>query len=107
MSDFVIHSLTWKHAQPRMVVEKGILFSMESTCKLLVKAFVLIVSLYPTPFASGSKHCFRNTDNLLNNFVYEQKTINSPLSLRDSLNVLSYSSNLTIPKEGIGEVETT
>lgn len=82
-----------------MVVEKGVLFSMKSTCKLLVKVFVLIAFLYLTPFASGLKHCFRNADDLLNNFVYKQKTINSSLSLKDSLNVLSYNSNLTIPKE--------
>ena len=90
-----------------MVVEKGVLFSMKSTCKLLVKVFVLIAFLYLTPFASGLKHCFRNADDLLNNFVYKQKTINSSLSLKDSLNVLSYNSNLTIPKEDISEVETT
>ena len=80
---------------------------MKSTCKLLVKVFVLIAFLYLTPFASGLKHCFRNADDLLNNFVYKQKTINSSLSLKDSLNVLSYNSNLTIPKEDISEVETT
>lgn len=89
-----------------MVVEKGVLFSMKSTCKLLVKVFVLIAFLYLTPFASGLKNCFSSADDLLNNFVYKQKTINSSLSLKDSLNVLSYNSNLTIPKEEI-TVETT
>lgn len=79
---------------------------MKSTCKLLVKVFVLIAFLYLTPFASGLKNCFNSADDLLNNFVYKQKTINSSLSLKDSLNVLSYNSNLTIPKEEI-TVETT
>lgn len=86
--------------------EGSAFFCMKSTCKILVKMIAICLFLYLTPFANGLKYCFRNADDILNTFVYKQSKIENSLSLKDSLNVLSYNSNLTIPKEEI-TVETT
>lgn len=79
---------------------------MKSTLKLISKCIILCVFLYMTPFMKGLQNSFKNTSDLLHTFVYNQNRIQSTLSLKESLNVLSYNTNLTIPEDEV-VVETT
>lgn len=67
---------------------------------------ILIAFLCLTPFLSGLKSTLQESGDWLHTFVYHQKTYNQGIALKDQLNVLSYNSNLTIPKDQI-HVETT
>ena len=79
---------------------------MKSSIKIVAKVFLLITFLCFTPFVSGLKNTMAGSNDWLNSFVYRQKTMDQSISLKEHLNVLSYNTNLTIPKEEI-EVETT
>lgn len=79
---------------------------MKSGVKIALKLTLLCLFLYITPFASGLSRFFASGSDLLQRFVVPQKTIRSNVSLKDSMNLLSYNSNLTIPREDI-KVETT
>ena len=79
---------------------------MKTTLKLIFKLMLLCLFLYMTPFMKGLQNSFKSTSDLLHTFVYNQNKIQSTLSLKESLNVLSYNDNLTIPENEI-VVETT
>ncbi|MGX8851889.1 stage II sporulation protein P [Amedibacillus sp. YH-ame10] len=79
---------------------------MKSSVKIIIKVCVIFLFLCLTPFMNGLKSTFVSSKDWLNSLVYHQKTMDQSISLKDHLNVLSYNSNLTIPKEDI-EVETT
>lgn len=79
---------------------------MKSTVKILGKLALLVMFLYVTPFFSGFQQTFGKAGDLLDNFVVRQKTLKNTVSIKNQLNVLSYNSNLTIPKDEIA-VETT
>lgn len=79
---------------------------MKSTWKIICKVILLMLFLYITPFFDGFRSAFQTSNDFMNKLVYRQQTIQQDLSLKKQLNVLSYNSNLTIPKEEI-EIETT
>lgn len=79
---------------------------MKSSMKLVLKVLLLIAFLCITPFVNGLKSTLSSSGNWLNSLVYRQKTMDQSISLKNQLNVLSFNSNLTLPKEEI-VVETT
>lgn len=79
---------------------------LKSTLKIIAKIILLGLFLYITPFFNGFENTFGKASGLLDNFVYRQKTLKQNGSIKNQLNVLSYNSNLTIPKDEIA-VETT
>lgn len=79
---------------------------MKSTFKIFCKLALIGVFLYFTPFYKGFVSSFSEAGGVLDRFVYKQKTMDQSIALKEQLNVLSYNSNLTLPKEEI-TVETT
>lgn len=79
---------------------------MKSNVKILAKIALIAVFLYITPFFNGFKESFTKVSDVLEHLVYKQKTLSQSLSLKNQMNVLSYNSNLTLPKDEI-TVETT
>lgn len=79
---------------------------MKSSFKIGLKLIVMLAFLWISPFSNGLKSTLAKSGDWLNRLVYHQKTYDQSISLKDQLNVLSYNSNLTIPKSEI-TVETT
>ncbi|MEG0362127.1 MAG: stage II sporulation protein P [Longicatena sp.] len=79
---------------------------MRTTCKIVSKIMIILLFLYITPFMNGFKDLFSEAQDVLVNLVYQQKTLDKTISIKEQLNVLSYNSNITIPKDEI-QVETT
>lgn len=79
---------------------------MKSNAKILTKIALLALFLYITPFFHGFEKSFTKVSGVLEHLVYKQKVLSQSISLKNKMNVLSYNSNLTLPKEDI-TVETT
>lgn len=79
---------------------------MKSNLKILAKIALIAVFLYITPFFNGFKESFTKVSDVLEHLVYKQRTLSQSISLKNQMNVLSYNSNLTLPKDEI-TVETT
>ncbi|MEF9920709.1 MAG: stage II sporulation protein P [Erysipelotrichaceae bacterium] len=79
---------------------------MKATFKILSKCILIIGFLFITPFFSGLLEIF-GKDTFIASFVYQQKTINEKISIKNKLNVLSFNSNITIPKATIKTEITT
>lgn len=72
----------------------------------MTKIALIAVFLYITPFFNGFQESFTKMSGVLEHLVYKQKVLSQSISLKNQMNVLSYNSNLTLPKEDI-TVETT
>lgn len=79
---------------------------MKTSFKICLKLVILVAFLCVTPFFS-SIHEILAQDQFLSTFVYQQKTLDGDISLKDHMNVLSSNSNITIDKEEIKSETTT
>lgn len=79
---------------------------LKSSFKIIFKIAVLLTFLYISPFQTGMKQLFAQSKTLVSHLVYRNEPLQQNISLKDRLNVLTYNSNITIPKDEIGG-ETT
>ena len=79
---------------------------MKTSIKITAKLLLLCLFLLFTPFVHGLKQSMETSSDWLQSLVYRQRTYTQDMHLKESLNILSYNTNITLPKEEIS-VETT
>ena len=79
---------------------------MKTSIKITAKLLLLCLFLLFTPFVHGLKQSLEASSDWLQSLVYRQRTYTQNMHLKESLNILSYNTNITLPKEEIS-VETT